>query len=134
MPSRDTASPNFLPRRRPSRHITPVAPSKCASVRLDRMRELFARLDAACEAPTSSRRADAELNEVCNAICGLGEEIISHPSPGAAGVAEIAMTAQYWFRPPPHQGSAWDPKSADSRAVCALIAGVFRLCEGGANG
>jgi hypothetical protein len=94
------------------------------------MRELFARLDAACAAPSSSKRADAALNEACDGIMTLSREILANPSPGLAGVGELAMVAQYWFRPPPHQGSAWDPKSQDSIAVCALIDGVFALCGG----
>lgn len=127
-------APNFLPRRKPTRNVTPVLPAWVSSPRLDTLRELFARLDAACAAPSTSKRADAELNDACDGITALGRDIIANPAPGLAGVAELAMAAQYWFRPPPHQGSAWDPKSPDSVAVCALIAGVFALCEGGANG
>lgn len=97
------------------------------------MRDMFARLDAACADPTLFNRADARLNKVCDEIGALSEEIICQPASGPVGIAELAMAAQYWFRPPPHQGSAWDPKSPDSRAVCALIAGVFALCDGGAH-
>lgn len=127
------ANASLLPRHKPRPNVTLVAPASVHSPRLDKMRELFARLDAACVAPTNNKRADAALHDACDAICGLIEEIIATPASGPVGLAELAMAAQYWFRPPPHQGSAYDPDSAESRAVCALIAGAFALCGGAAN-
>jgi len=115
-----------------SLHTTPVAPLCVTSARLDRMRDLFARMDAGCRA-TPGSAADRRLGPICDALVQMGIEIRANPSPGIIGLVELAQAAQYWYRPPPHEGSEWHATDPASQLVCAMIAATFALFEGGVD-
>jgi len=110
---------------------TPVAPKAVTSSRLDRLRELFAHLDELAAMPPEAY-TDEALNPVCDEINSIGNDAIRNPAPGIVGLAEIAMAAQYWFRP--ERGSAWSADDPASKAAAALIAATFAFCEGGPHG
>lgn len=107
---------------------SPVAPACLTSRRLERLRELFPHLDAARIAAPGGR-ADRELGPVCDALLHLSAEICARPTPGIIGLVEIAAVAQYWYRPPPLEGSAWSATDPASQIVSALIAATFALFD-----
>lgn len=93
------------------------------SPRIERLRVLFARLDALPENYT-----DADMNRLCHEILAISDAILASPAAGLVGLVEYAMAAHYWFRP---NGSASGP-GVDVACVQALVGAVLAMSGDGA--